>query len=58
VAGFVDRRPAIIMFDPQDPAGRPRYFVLLGWENDSIATIRDFHFAPYAIEDAEVFTLR
>jgi RNA polymerase sigma-70 factor, ECF subfamily len=58
VAGFVDRRPAIIMFDPQDLAGRPRYFILLGWENDSIVTIRDFHFAPYAIEDAEVFTLR
>ena len=45
------------MFDPQDLAGRPRYFVLLDWENDSIVNIRDFLFAPYAIEDAELFTL-
>jgi RNA polymerase sigma-70 factor (ECF subfamily) len=57
VPGFVDRRPAIIVFDPQAPAGRPRYFVLLDWENDGIVTIRDFLFAPYAIEDAELFTL-
>jgi len=58
VAGFVDRRPAIIMFDPQDLAGRPRYFVLLGWQNDRIVAIRDFHFASYAIEGAELSILR
>lgn len=57
VPGFVDRRPAIIMFDPQDPSGPPRYFVLLDWENDSIVNIRDFLFAHYAIEGAELFTL-
>ena len=57
VPGFVDRRPAIIMFDPQDPSGPPRYFVLLDWENGSIVNIRDFLFAHYAIEDAELFTL-
>ena len=57
VPGFVDRRPAIIMFDPQDPSGPPRYFVLLDWENGSIVNIRDFLFAHYAIEGAELFTL-
>jgi RNA polymerase sigma-70 factor (ECF subfamily) len=57
VPGFVDRRPAIIMFDPQDPSGPPRYFVLLDWQNGSIVNIRDFLFAHYAIEGAELFTL-
>ncbi|MDA9412695.1 RNA polymerase sigma70 [Bradyrhizobium sp. CCBAU 45384] len=57
VPGFVDRRPAIIMFDPQDPSGPPRYFVLLDWENGNIVNIRDFLFATYAIEGAELITL-
>ena len=57
VPGFVDRRPAIIAFDPQDPSGPPRYFVLLDWDNGSIVNIRDFLFAHYAIEGAELFTL-
>jgi RNA polymerase sigma-70 factor (ECF subfamily) len=57
VPGFVDRRPAIIAFDPQDPSGPPRYFVLLDWQNGSIVNIRDFLFAHYAIEGAELFTL-
>lgn len=57
VPGFVDRHPAIIAFDPQDPSGPPRYFVLLDWKNGSIVSIRDFLFATYAIEGAELFTL-
>jgi RNA polymerase sigma-70 factor (ECF subfamily) len=57
VPGFVDRQPAIIAFDPQDPSGPPRYFVLLDWRNGSIVSIRDFLFAHYAIEGAELFTL-
>lgn len=57
VPGLVDRRPAIIAFDPQDPAGPPRYFVLLDWENGSIVNIRDFLFAHYAIEGAELLLL-
>ncbi|WP_456619373.1 MULTISPECIES: sigma-70 family RNA polymerase sigma factor [unclassified Bradyrhizobium] len=57
VPGLVDRRPAIIAFDPQDPAGPPRYFVLLDWENGSIVNIRDFLFAHYAIEGAELLML-
>lgn len=51
--GFVDRRPAILVYDPADPA-RPQYFILLGWARDRLATIRDFHFARYAMEGAEV----
>ncbi len=57
VPGFVDRRPAVLMFDPNDLAGRPAYFVLLDWMNDSLVTIRDFRFARYAMEGAEIVPL-
>jgi RNA polymerase sigma-70 factor (ECF subfamily) len=52
VPGFVDGRPAILMCDPQDPEGSPDYFILLGWTDDSVATIRDFRFARYAMDGA------
>ena len=51
--GFVDRHPAILVYDPADPA-RPTYFVLLRWAQDRLTTIRDFRYARYAIEGAEV----
>jgi RNA polymerase sigma-70 factor (ECF subfamily) len=54
VPGFVDRRPAILMFDPGDLEGRPVYFVVLDWANDSVVSIRDFRFARYATDGAEV----
>jgi len=55
--GFVDRRPALIVRDPADPSGRPAYFVLLGWDGDSVATIRDFRHARYVVENAEMVEL-
>jgi RNA polymerase sigma-70 factor, ECF subfamily len=57
VPGLVDRRPAILMFDPNDPAGPPTYFVLLEWTNQQVAEIRDFLFARYALEGAEIVAL-
>ncbi len=54
VPGFVDRRPAILVFDPNDLLGRPGYCVLLNWEEDSVVDIRDFRFARYAMEGAEL----
>ncbi|MGI9024390.1 MAG: sigma-70 family RNA polymerase sigma factor [Burkholderiaceae bacterium] len=57
VAGFVERRPAILVHDPDDPAARPSYFILLGWAGDRVATIRDFRFARYAMRDAELSPL-
>jgi hypothetical protein len=54
VPGFVDRRPAILVCDPNDLLGRPGYFVLLNWEKDRIVGIRDFRFAHYATERAEL----
>jgi RNA polymerase sigma-70 factor (ECF subfamily) len=43
--------------DADDTAARPRYFVLLGWDGARIAAIRDFRYARYAIEQAEVAVL-
>ncbi len=57
--GLVDGRPAMLMFDPNDStASSPANFVLLGWDGDSVAYIRDFHFARYAIESAEIHPAR
>jgi len=56
VAGSVEGRPAILVFDPDEPDGKPKYFVLLGWTADKVATIRDFRHAPYVIEGAEYQT--
>src|SRR6266481_9825468 len=56
VPGMVEGRPAILVFDPNAPGAPPRYFVLLGWHDDKVATIRDFRHAPYIIEAAEYLT--
>ena len=32
---------------------KPAYFVLVDWRNDQISAIRDFLFAPYALESAD-----
>jgi len=55
--GFVDRRPALIVRDPQDATRRPAYFILLRWTDGGVATIRDFRHALYVIEGAEVLGL-
>jgi RNA polymerase sigma-70 factor, ECF subfamily len=55
VPGLVDRRPALFVRDPRDPSKAPAYFVLLEWAGDSVVNIRDFRYARYAIEGAELF---
>jgi RNA polymerase sigma-70 factor (ECF subfamily) len=52
--GLIDRRPALLVYDPRDPAGAPAYFVLLQWTGDKLTNIRDFRHARYVIEAAEV----
>jgi RNA polymerase sigma-70 factor (ECF subfamily) len=53
VPGLVESRPAILVFDPNEPGSRPKYFVLLQWSGDKVAIIRDFRHAPYVIDGAE-----
>ena len=57
VAGFVDRRPAILMVDPENESGSPMYFVLLDWADDRVVNIRDFRFARYALDGADMTSL-
>ena len=58
IPGFVDRRPGILVRDPADPNGRPTYFILLSWGVDGLLGIRDFRYARYAIEGAELIALQ
>ena len=53
VPGLVERRPAILVFDPGAPGASPKYFMLLSWSADKVAAIRDFRHAPYIIDGAE-----
>jgi RNA polymerase sigma-70 factor (ECF subfamily) len=53
VPGLVEGHPAVLVFDPADPGLGPKYFMLLQWSADKVATIRDFRHAPYVIDGAE-----
>jgi RNA polymerase sigma-70 factor, ECF subfamily len=53
VPGLVEGRPAILVFDPREPSPRPKYFMLLQWSADKVATIRDFRNASYVTDGAE-----
>jgi RNA polymerase sigma-70 factor (ECF subfamily) len=57
VLGLVDGRPAVLVHNPSDPTGKVGYFIQLQWEGDRVANIRDFRFARYATEDAELLML-
>jgi RNA polymerase sigma-70 factor (ECF subfamily) len=57
VPGFVDRRPAILVRDPNAPSARPTYFVLLDWDGDQLVSIRDFRHARYATDGAGLLML-
>lgn len=49
--GSVEGRPAILAFDRQDPAGQPRYFILLEFRDALVLSIRDFRYARYVMAD-------
>ncbi len=53
VPGLVEAHPAILVFDPNQPGSEPKYFVLLQWSADKVATIRDFRHARYIIDGHE-----
>jgi RNA polymerase sigma-70 factor, ECF subfamily len=55
--GFVEGRPGIIASDVNDPEAKPTYFMLLGWKDGRVLTIRDFRHARYAVEGAEIAAL-
>jgi RNA polymerase sigma-70 factor (ECF subfamily) len=53
VPGLVEDRPAILVFDPNEASGKPKYFMLLDWQADKVGSIRDFRHAPYVIDGAD-----
>lgn len=55
--GMVDRKPALLAFDPDDVLGMPMYFVMLEWARDKVVSIRDFRYARYALEGAEILVV-
>src|ERR1700734_1556206 len=50
VLGAVEGRPALLGFDCNEDMERPTHFVLIGWQGEKIAAIRDFLFASYVTE--------
>lgn len=52
--GVVEGRPAVLVRDPTAAAGAVAYFVLLEWSEGRVARIRDFRYARYAMEGADV----
>jgi RNA polymerase sigma-70 factor (ECF subfamily) len=53
VPGLVEGRPAILVFDPDQPGAAPKSFMLLQWSAGKVAAIRDFRHAPYIIDGAD-----
>jgi RNA polymerase sigma-70 factor (ECF subfamily) len=51
--GLVEGRPAVLVTSPDNPDGSPRYFILLSWDGNRIAGIRDFLFADYVAAGLE-----
>jgi RNA polymerase sigma-70 factor (ECF subfamily) len=57
VPGLVEGRPAILVFDPGSASPEPTYFMLLQWDGDKVAAIRDFRHAAYVTEGAELLVV-
>jgi len=57
VPGLVEGRPAVLVRNPKDLAAAPRYFVLLDWADEGLIRIRDFLYAPYITDGAEIVAL-
>ena len=55
--GLVEGRPAVLVHDPGRPTAPPRYFILLEWAESGLAQIRDFLYASYATDGAEMVAL-
>jgi hypothetical protein len=52
-AGSVDQYPAVLFFGAAD-AERPTHFALIDWHAENVVHIRDFRYARYVLDGAEV----
>ena len=55
--GMVEGRAAMLVFDRDVSLDNPAYFVVLEFDGDRVAVIRDFLFARYAMEGVEMRAL-
>lgn len=54
IPGLVDGRLALLVLNPGRPEAPPSYFVTLEWEGNNLVRIRDFRYARYVAESAEM----
>ena len=54
-AGLVENRPAALVYDLESDS--VAYVILLSWDDGNVAFIRDFRYARYVIDGAEVVPL-
>jgi RNA polymerase sigma-70 factor (ECF subfamily) len=54
VPALLERRPALAVRDPGDPSAAVAYFVLLQWQQGRLIHIRDFRYARYVTDGADV----
>ena len=52
--GLVEGRPAVVVLDPAQPAGLPVYFILIDWRDGRLLNVRDFRYARYVVDGAEL----
>ncbi|MBX5030838.1 RNA polymerase sigma factor [Rhizobium lentis] len=52
--GLVEGRPAALVFEQGAALRTPAYFIVLDWSGDSLLAIRDFRYARYALEAADI----
>jgi RNA polymerase sigma-70 factor (ECF subfamily) len=57
IPGMVEGRPAMLALDVTEPEGLPAFFILLEWADGAVVSIRDFLFARYVMDGADVRTL-
>ena len=55
--GLADGKPALLVLNPAAPEAPPLYFVLIQWEDGRIIRIRDFRYACYVADSAELLVL-
>ena len=54
VPGLVEGQPAVVVLDPDQPTGPPLYFMLIDWRDGHLLNVRDFRYARYVVDGAEL----
>jgi RNA polymerase sigma-70 factor (ECF subfamily) len=55
--GLIEDRLAILVNDPHLGSAQPAYFILISWEDNKVALIRDYRYVRYVMQDVEISTV-